>query len=374
MRDIDGPQAELLLINGRLVINFSSNNYLGLASHPLLHSEAHRHLTLEGLGSGASRLIAGNLRSHRQLEEDLARFFRTESALLFNSGYHANIGVLSSIATNDDQIFSDALNHASIVDGCRLSRARVHVFPHGDLAALKRALSSSLPARRRIIVTDSIFSMDGDTAALPDLRTLAQAHDAVLMVDEAHATGVTGPGGRGLAAALGIPVDIHVGTLSKGVGAFGAFVAGSRPLIEYLLNRARSFVFTTALPPSVAAAARAALSLLDSPQGEVLRARLHQRISQFRSGLATLGLLAPGAGETAIFPIVVGDSRRTMEACEALLARGIFAQGIRPPTVPHGTARLRFSLMATHAEQHLERALAVLEDLVAKEIIPRSQP
>jgi 8-amino-7-oxononanoate synthase len=363
LRDVDGAQGARLLLDNRSVLNFSSNNYLGLANHPAL-SAAVRAATAEfGVGSGASRLIAGNLHAHRRLETALASFHERPSALLFNSGYQANIGVLQAIAGPDDVIFSDALNHASLIDGCRLSRARVIIYRHTDLGDLATKLASSPPSRRRLVVTDTIFSMDGDVAPLPDLRRLCDHHDAVLIIDEAHATGALGPRGRGIAALQDVTPDVHLATLSKGFGVFGAYATGSRALVEILLHRARSFVFTTALPPAVAAAADAALRIIQSEEGDRLRTELAARCAQLAAGLRSLRLLAPSSGSTPIFPILVGDPGAAMSTTEALLAAGIYVQAVRPPTVPAGTARLRFTVMATHTPADIDRALDALSSL-----------
>lgn len=349
MRAIDGAQAAELQVDGRRVINFSSNNYLGLADSDVLRDAAIRAMHEHGFGAGASRLIVGNLAPHRALETRIARWRRTEAALLFNSGYHANVGTVSALAGADDVVFSDELNHASIIDGCRLSRARVVVYPHRDVDELARRLRRE-PGRRRLIVSDAIFSMDGDRAPLAELAKLARAHDALLVVDEAHAAGVVDDD---------TPVDLRVGTLGKALGGFGAYVAGAAPLVELLMQRARSFVFTTALPVPVVAAAHAAIDWLDTDDGRARRARLAENCRYFHERRRR-------AGEPShIVPLHVrdGDPRRAMAACEALLERGIFAQGIRPPTVPPGRSRLRFALMATHTREHLDRALAALADL-----------
>lgn len=355
LRPIEGSQRAIVDVDGRAAVNFSSNNYLGLASAPALLDAARRALDEAGFGAGASRLIVGNLAPHRRLEQALAGFHDTQAALLFNSGYQANVGVLSALAGPEDVLFSDELNHASVIDGCRLSRARVEVYRHRDVEDLGRRLERT-SGRRRFIVTDTVFSMDGDLAPLGELRALADQHEAVLVIDEAHATGVVGPAGRGLAAAIGVRAEVHVGTLSKALGAFGAYVAGSVALIDYLANRARSFVFSTALPPSVAAAAAAALGLARSAEGDHLRERLSERAAQFARGLG----LGPRAYDIPIFPIVLGDERATMAASDRLLAEGIYVQGIRPPTVPAGTSRLRFTIMATHTAEQIDHALAAL--------------
>lgn len=363
LRTVDGPQREVLTLDGRAVINFSSNNYLGLAADPVIVEAAWRASAEVGHGAGASRLIAGNLRAHVRLEQALASFHGRPAALLFNSGYQANVGALQALAGPRDLIFSDELNHASLIDGCRLSRARTVVYRHADLDHLA-ALLDSMPAEgRRLVVTDSIFSMDGDVAPLPALRSLCSERGVVLIVDEAHATGVLGPRGQGVCAREGVVPDVHLATLSKAFGSFGAYATGSRALIDILVHKARSFVFTTALPPGIVAGAEAALALLAGAEGEKRRAALGERTGQFAAGLQRLGLLAPGAGATPIFPIFLGDPGRAMEAMQGLLNKGIYAQGIRPPTVPRGTSRLRFALMATHTAAHVDQALAALEAL-----------
>jgi 8-amino-7-oxononanoate synthase len=368
-----GAPGRTVVLDGREVLDFSSNNYLGLADHPALIRAAIEATERHGTGAGASRLVLGTQPLHIALEQALAAFHHRPAALLFGSGYHANIGVLQTLARDGDVIFSDALNHASIIDGCRLSRARVVVYPHLDVAALAGLLATH-PGRRRIVVTDSVFSMDGDRAPVDELASLCRQHDAVLVLDEAHATGALGPGGRGVAADAGALADVHVGTLGKSFGSAGAYVAGERSLIELLANRARSFVFTTALPPGVVAATLAAVHLLSSADGNALRARLAAHIARFRQGLAELGLLQPGAGTTPIFPVIVGDERQTMACSQRLLERGIHAQGIRPPTVRAGTSRLRFALMATHEPEDLDRALTELSALVQTGLLPRTSP
>lgn len=349
LREFNGVQSAEILLNGHPVLNFSSNNYLGLADEPLLRDAANRAMSEHGFGAGASRLIVGNLAPHRQLERVIASWKKTESALLFNSGYHANVGVISALMGTEDAVFSDELNHASIIDGCRLSRARTVVYPHKDLSALERALGEN-PARRKLIVSDSVFSMDGDRLAMAGLANLAARYGAMLMVDEAHEVGDA----PDLAAA-----DIRMGTLGKALGGFGAYVAADRIVIELLMHRARSFVFTTALPVPVVAAAQAAIEWLDTAQGRARQAQLAENVRYLH---AQLGL----AGEPShIVPLRVrqGDPRRAVAVCEALLERGIFAQAIRPPTVPAGSSRLRFSLMATHTREQLDRAIEALRSL-----------
>lgn len=364
MRSVETAQGAVVRVEGVEAINFSSNNYLGLAAHPALVEAAHTALEEEGVGAGAARLIVGNLPAHRRLETAVARFHGGEAALLFPSGYQANVGTIAALAGPEDAVFSDALNHASVIDGCRLSRARTCVYRHRDVGHLAELLAAN-PARRRFIVTDTVFSMDGDLAPLAELRRLADVHAAYLVIDEAHATGVLGRQGRGLADAEGVRADVHVATLGKALGAAGAYVVGSRVLVDFLLHRARSFVFTTAAPPSIAAAACAALDVCLSAEGAALRVSLADNVERFRMGLDRLGLLARGAGKTPIFPVVLGDERRTLEATQMLLARGVFAQAIRPPTVPQGTSRLRFAVMATHSPEHIDRALDALDTIRA---------
>lgn len=370
LRTVIGAPDRVVHLDGRQVLNFSANNYLGLANHPVVIEAALTALRNVGTGAGASRLIVGNQDAHEALERELAAFHHRPAARLFNSGYNANLGVLQTLAREGDVIFSDALNHASVVDGCRLSRAAVVVYPHCDVDALRSSMSQR-SGRRTLVVTESVFSMDGDRAPLAALAELCRQHDAALIVDEAHGTGVMGPGGRGGAADAGAEPEVHIGTLGKGLGSLGAYVAGRTELAEILLNRARSFVFTTALPAPVVAASRAALRLVQAAEGEQLRQTLGSHITRFRDGLADLGLLGPGAGNTPIFPVFVGDEGRAMECSERLLARGLYAQGIRPPTVPVGTARLRFALMATHSDHDIDFALSELAALVGSDLLPR---
>ncbi len=349
-----------VLLDGRRVLLFSSNNYLGLATHPALKAAAAAAIARYGCGTGASRLIAGHLELHAAVEAKVAALKGTEAALLFPSGYQANIGAVTALVGRGDHVYSDALNHASIVDGCRLSRATVHVYPHRDVPALEAALAATPHGGRRLIVTDSVFSMDGDRAPLPALVALAEHYHSWLMVDEAHATGVLGPHGGGLADAEGVAarVTVQMGTLGKALGGAGAYVAGSGALIEVLVNRARSFVYTTALPPATVAAAGAALDLVAAEPER--RSTLSANAARLRAGLRDLGFDA--RGDTHIIPVMVGDNRHALALAEALLARGVLAHAIRPPTVPAGTARLRITPMATHTPAQLERALTAFAD------------
>jgi 8-amino-7-oxononanoate synthase len=350
-----GSAAEVELA-GRRVLLFSSNNYLGLADHPAVTAAACQATRRWGCGTGASRLIAGHLDLHVEVEAQLATFKGTEAALLFPSGYQANVGTISALVGRGDHVFSDALNHASIIDGCRLSRATVHVYPHRDVRALQAQLEGVPAGGRRLIVTDSIFSMDGDRAPLHDLVAVGRAYHTSVFLDEAHATGVLGARGAGLAEAEGLSADIavHMGTLGKALGSAGAYVAGSRALVELVANRARSFVYTTGLAPAAVAAAGAALRILEiEPERRTVLRRHAERL---RSGLEALGLRT--GGDTHIVPVLLGDNARAMAFASALLEHGVLAHAIRPPTVPPGTARLRVTPMATHTDAHIERALA----------------
>ncbi|HWH80264.1 MAG TPA: 8-amino-7-oxononanoate synthase [Candidatus Binatus sp.] len=360
LRRVEGDQDATLMLDGREVINFSSNNYLGIANHPALAEAAKAAIDCYGCGSGASRLISGNMTLHEELEAKLAKFKGCEAALVFNSGFQANSGILATLVGDGDVIFSDALNHASIIDGCRLSRAQTRVYPHCDLDSLETQLKKAASGARKLIVTESIFSMDGDESPLVGIVELAEKYGAMVMVDEAHGTGIFGPNGAGVVAKLGLTerVAIQMGTLGKALGGFGAYVAGSSALRELLINRCRSFIFTTSLPPAVMAMAIAAIDLVvDEPQR---RESLRTNCQMLKSGLIGLGFeLTPS--ESAILPLIVGDATRCMEISGQLLEFGVFAQGIRPPTVPPGTSRLRITLMATHSEQQIERALAAFK-------------
>jgi len=372
LRLVGGPQGPSVLLDGRPVLLLCSNNYLGLADHPRVRSAAADAANRWGAGAGASRLISGNMEPHRQLEERLAEFKRYEAALLFGSGYLANTGAIAALAGRGEMVFSDELNHASIIDGCRLARAEVFVYRHRDTEHLAWGLQRAT-GRPALIVTDGVFSMDGDVAPLESLAQLARRHACRLMVDEAHATGAIGPGGRGSVAAAGLSgeVDLVVGTLGKALGAYGAYVCASRELTEFLLNTARSFIFSTALPPPVVAAAQTALELLDSEPQRVQRLRSNAAV--LREALAGEGL-APGGTETQIVPVAVGTAEQTMALSERLLERGVFAQGIRPPTVPEGSSRLRFTVMATHEATELREAAGLVGEAAREAGLSESTP
>jgi glycine C-acetyltransferase/8-amino-7-oxononanoate synthase len=354
LRLIDGPQGPQVLLGGRPVLLLCSNNYLGLADHPLVREAAAEAAMHWGAGAGASRLISGTMEPHLQLEASLAEFKRYESALLFGSGYLANTGTIAALAGEGEVVFSDELNHASIIDGCRLSRAETFVYRHGDLEHLAWGLRGA-GSRAALIVSDGVFSMDGDIAPLPGLLDLAGRHGCRLMVDEAHATGAIGPCGRGSVAAAGLSgeVDVVVGTLGKALGAYGAYVCARAETIDFLVNTARPFIFSTAPAPPAVAAATAALELLQSQPKRV--ERLQANGATLRSALAAEGLEV-GRSRTQIVPVEVGEAERTMALCERVLEHGVFAQGIRPPTVPEGSSRLRFTVMASHRTGELEQA------------------
>jgi 8-amino-7-oxononanoate synthase len=362
LEPLSSPQGPTVRLGQETLLNFSSNDYLGLATHPAVVAAARAALERWGMGTGASRLVVGDTEAHRALEARLCAFEDAEAVLLFNGGYSANVGLLPALVGRGDAVFSDALNHASLLDGCRLSRARAEVYPHADAGALA-ALLSSTPARRKLVVTDSVFSMDGDLAPLADLLEVCRAAGAALLVDEAHATGVLGERGAGLCEVLGVTreVDVRMGTLGKALGVFGAYAATSSPVASLLVNKARSLVFSTALPAAVCAAAVAALDvLLAEPD---LRPRLWRNIHRFSEGLRGLGHAAQPS--SAIFPLVLGSPQRAVAAAAFLRERGLLVKAIRPPTVPAGTARLRFALSAAHTPAQLDQALAGLLELKA---------
>ena len=362
LRRVENEQGPTLLLDGREVINFSSNNYLGIANHPALATAAKEAIDRYGCGSGASRLISGNMTLHEELENRLAEFKGTEAALVFNSGFQANTGILSTLAGEGDAILSDELNHASIIDGCRLSRAKTIVYAHCDLGQLEEVLKQAGGCRRKLIVTETIFSMDGDEAPLSGIVELAEKYDAAVMVDEAHATGIFGANGAGVVSKLGLGdrVLVQMGTLGKALGGFGAYVAGSQALRELLINRCRSFVFTTSLPPAIMAMAMAAIDLIESEPER--REALWNNCRSLSDGLKKIGF-SLGEIQSPILPLIIGESNACMRLSEQLLERGIFAQGIRPPTVPQGTSRLRITLMATHTPEHIQTALDAFKEV-----------
>lgn len=364
MRLISGPQGARVLLDGKPVLVMCSNNYLGLADHPRVREAAADAARRWGVGSSGSRLISGNMTVHRRLESQLAEFKGTEAALLFGSGYMANSGIIPALSQAGEVIFSDELNHASIVDGCRLSRAETFIYDHGDLEHLAWGLRQAR-GRASLIVTDSVFSMDGDIAPLEGIVELANGHDVRVMVDEAHGTGTVGPDGRGVVAALGLTseVDVIVGTLSKALGAYGAFAACDTQMARFLVNSARSFIYSTApAPPVVAAAAEALEILVEQPRRVT---RLRQNAEFFRRELARRGFeVAENTGDRSaphIVPLVIGSPERAMKMSAEALERGVFAQAIRPPTVPDGMSRIRCAVMASHKPDELTAAAKVLQ-------------
>ena len=359
-RMLEGAQEALARYDGHEVINLASNNYLGLANHTRLKAAARRAIDELGVGSGAVRTIAGNMAIHRELEDELARFKRTEATLLYQSGFTANAGTVAALLGKEDIIVSDELNHASIIDGARLSGAGKKIYPHKDVAAARALLAESRNARRLLLITDGIFSMDGDIAPLPDLVAVAEEFGAIMMVDDAHASGVLGQAGRGTVDHFNLHGRVHVqvGTLSKAFAGQGGYVAGSRSLVDYLIHRARPLLFSTSHPPSVAASALAAVRLVQE-EPELIE-RLWDNTRFFRKGLTQLGWNT-GASETPITPVMVGDERLTMDLSDRLFTAGVFALGIAFPTVPRGKARIRTIVTAGHTRTHLQRALDAFE-------------
>jgi 8-amino-7-oxononanoate synthase len=358
MRVVSGPQGPRVLLDGKPVLLLCSNNYLGLADHPRVREAAAEAAMRYGAGSGASRLISGNMTIHRRLEEQLAEFARSEACLLIGSGYLANAGVIAALAGEGDVVFSDQLNHASVIDGCRLARAETFVYGHGDVEQLEWGLRQA-EGRGSLIVTDSVFSMDGDVAPLDEIVELAGRYDVRVMVDEAHALGTLGPGGRGAVAEAGLEdeVDVTVGTLGKALGSYGACVWCDKSTARYLVNTARTLIFSTALPPPAVAAAAAALGILTEQPRRVDRLQRNGRV--LREALEDQALPA-GRSDTHIVPLMIGDPGAAVAASERALERGVFAQAIRPPTVPAGSSRMRLSVMASHTESELQAAARVL--------------
>jgi 8-amino-7-oxononanoate synthase len=366
MRVLEGAQAPRMRVDGREVLLFAGSNYLDLAHHPQVVEAAERAAREYGCASGGSRLISGNLDLHEALEAELAAFLGREAALAFATGYMANLGVITALVGEGDLVLSDALAHASIVDACRLSRAEVRVVPHGDLDALEAQLRARAPRRRVLVTVDGVYSMDGDTPPLRELVALVRRWGAICLVDDAHGTGTLGAAGRGTPELFGVApeLDAWTGTLGKALGSFGAFAAGSRRLRELLVNVARSFIFTCALPPPQVEAARAALRLLAAEPWR--RARLQERAGRLRARLSGHGI-STAPSTTHIVPVVVGGNAETMALCERLLERGFYTQGIRHPSVPRGTARLRITPMATHAPEEID----ALADAIAAELPKR---
>jgi glycine C-acetyltransferase len=356
LRVLDGEPRARARVDGRDVINLSSNNYLGLATHPRLREKARDAVMSLGVGTGSVRTIAGTLAMHVELERRLAEFKQTEAAVVFQSGFAANAGTVAAILTKDDVVVSDELNHASIIDGARLSRATIRVFPHKDVEAARGILAALPGSQRALLITDGVFSMDGDLGALPELCALAETHGAIMMVDDAHASGVFGRNGRGTVDHFGMHgrVAIQVGTLSKAIGVLGGYVAGSRALIDFLRQRARPFLFSTSHPPAVTAACLAALDvLMEEPH---LIERLWDNTRFFKEGLRAQGFNI-GMSESPITPVIVGDVALATALSDRLFAAGVFAQGIGFPTVARDKARVRTIVTATHTREELQFAL-----------------
>ena len=360
LREITGAQGSEIEIDGRRLINFSSNDYLGLANDPRLREAATAAIDEFGVGAGASRLISGNLSPHPRLERAVAKWKGTEAALCFSSGYAAALGTIPALVTKNEVVLLDKLCHASLIDGARLSGAILRVFPHNRLGKLESHLEWARrehPGKRVLIITESVFSMDGDLAPLRKLVELKKRFGALLMVDEAHAVGVVGPNGRGLAAAENVSeeVDVQMGTLSKALGASGGYICGARTLIEWLINRARSFIYSTAPPPGIAAAALAAVDFLASPEGEERRLLLWERIRLIQQLLPRAGLKGEAvAASSAIFPLIVGDEKAALDLAAALQSKGFLVPAIRYPTVAKGAARLRITVTAAHKAAQIE--------------------
>lgn len=366
MKRLAGHIDTTVSIDGKEVILLSSNNYLGLASHPKLKEAAASALTEYGTGACSSRLISGNMEIHEELEKKTAKFKGCQSAIVFSTGYMANIGVITSLAMEGDLILSDELNHASIIDGCRLSGAGIKVYPHKNVEKLKKILSQGKASsskdryKRKLIITDGVFSMDGDITPLPKILDVAREKDALVIVDDAHATGVLGVNGKGTAEHFNLKDEnlIQMGTFSKALGSMGGYITGPEIIIEYLRNTARSYIYSTALPPSVCASSIAAIDILGEEPW--IRKRLWENISRFRKGLINLGYNTMES-QTQIIPILIGDTNLTMEFAKAIFQKGVYAPGIRPPTIPEGKSRIRTSLMASHTDEQIDKVLAVFE-------------
>src|SRR5450631_3023845 len=366
LRVLEDEQAPVCTFDGKRVINLASNNYLGLTTHPKLREAALEATRKFGVGSGAVRTIAGTMKIHMDLEEKIARFKNVEACVVFQSGFTANAGTVSALLGKEDWIVSDELNHASIIDGARLSRAKIKVFRHKDMAHAEELLNEIKNEQgKKLLITDGVFSMDGDIGPLPALCELAEKYGAIMMVDDAHSSGVLGRNGRGSVDHFGAhgKVDIQVGTLSKAIGALGGYVCGSRDLIDYLYHRARPFLFSTSHPPSVAATCIAAFDILENEPERI--ARLWDNTHYFKAQLAAAGFDIGGrttpASETPIIPIILGDGRKTMEFSRELFANGLMATGIAFPTVPEGKARIRTIMTATHTRKELDQALETLK-------------
>ncbi len=363
-KTIESAQGPSIQIDGRSYLSFCSNNYLGLANHPKIKQAAIEAIHQYGWGTGASRLVSGNMTLHEELERKIAEFKGTEAALLFPTGYMANLGALCALVSKEDIVIGDKLNHASIIDGCRQSGATFRVYPHKDVSQLESLLQRSSGYRRKLMVTDSVFSMDGDTAPLPEIVAIAKKYDAILMVDDAHATGVFGKQGKGLIEHYGLEgkIDIVMGSFSKAIGSIGGFIAGSKDIIEFLKNKARPFIYTTALPPAVCAASLAGIALIqeDTSLIDRLWKNIHYVKSQLSKFVNTLAVESP------IIPFIIGSAEDAVNLSIKLYENGILIPAIRPPTVPPGTSRLRISLMSTHTEDDIDKLIHTLKPQMAQ--------
>ena len=360
---LQSPQAPHIIVDGKPYLSFCSNDYLGLANHPQLIAALQQGAEQYGVGAGAAHLVSGHFHPHHQLELELADFINKPAALLFSTGYMANLGVVQALVGKDDTVFADKFNHASLNDAMLLSRVTVKRYRHNDMAQLAQLLQQT-KSGRKLVITDAVFSMDGDLAPLPELLTLCEQHDAWLLIDDAHGFGVLGEQGRGSLAHFGISSKriIYMGTLGKAAGVFGAFVAAEKIVIDTMVNHARSYIYTTATPPALASALLASLRLIAN--GDALRSHLQSLISQLRSGLHNLPwAVMPSA--TAIQPLLVGDNQAALNLSDGLRERGIWVAAIRPPTVPQGTARLRITLSAAHSVADVTRLIVALHELVA---------
>lgn len=361
LRTVSSAQGPRIKIEEKETLLFCSNNYLGLANHPRLIKAAQAALTKYGTSSGASRLISGTMLLHQKLEEEIAVFKGQEAGLVFSSGYMANLGTIAALVGLKDAVISDRLNHASLIDGCRLSRAELKVYPHNNVSALEEILKKCGNFGRRLIITEGIFSMDGDIAPLPEICQLAKKYDAWLMVDDAHATGVLGKNGKGSVEHFKLKpndLDVYMGTFSKALGSVGGFITGSKKLIDYLKNKARTFIYSTSLPAAVLAASSEALKIVNDERQ--LREKLWDNVKYFKTKLINLGFDTMKS-ETQIIPILIKDNLKTMELSQSLFNQGLFAVGIRPPSVPLDTSRIRLSVMATHTKKDMDQALSILK-------------
>ncbi|MEO8104210.1 MAG: 8-amino-7-oxononanoate synthase [Betaproteobacteria bacterium] len=361
-RIVDGPQDASMVVDGKRVVNYASNDYLGLANHPKVVEAAMRALKRYGLGAGASHMVSGHMRAHHELEEKLAAYLGLPKALLFSSGYAANLGILTALAGRGDTIFADKLNHACLNDGALLSRATFKRYAHGDLGKLDALLLAAKPGGRKLIVSDAVFSMDGDIAPVPDLLSLAETHDALLVIDDAHGFGVLGYRGKGTLEHFNLKNEriVYMATLGKAAGGYGAFVAGHEDIVEWILQSARSYIFTTATPPAIAAAMQASLEVMQEDRERLTHLRM--LIDFFGDSLKLQNARLPFS-QTAIQPILIGDNATTLAFAEALRERHMFVPAIRPPTVPAGTSRLRVSLSAAHTADDLFDLITALTDL-----------